>query len=141
MIGSSDGVCHITPFPALLHLGLIDLETPCASPPDELILEITTLPLSLVEQDIRHVDRVPPPDAIPPGHTRDLHMRDASPQAATPTRKILKRIETPSWVFVKPGEDDKEEAKEELERSGRSPSLSPIKRLRKDEVGAGLPPP
>ncbi|CAD6571536.1 MAG: hypothetical protein TREMPRED_000308 [Tremellales sp. Tagirdzhanova-0007] len=109
-------------------------ETPCASPPDELVLQITTLPLSLVEQTICRVGRVAPPDTDSPTRTRHLRPRSASPNVASSPRKNVKRIETPSWIFVKPGEDDKEEAKEELQRSGRKLSHSPIKRLRKDEL-------
>jgi hypothetical protein len=55
-----------------------------------------------------------------------------SAQAVVDARE---RIEVPSWVFVKAGEDDKEEAKDELETmhfggvAGRG-SASPVKRLR-----------
>lgn len=54
-------------------------------------------------------------------------------------------IETPDWIIVKPGEDDQEEAREELDaalrglgpgRMGRGP-LSPVKRLRKSFGGHG----
>lgn len=46
------------------------------------------------------------------------------------------KIETPSWIVVKPGEDDKEEAREEMERRG---PVSPVRRLRHlpaDEVSS-----
>lgn len=39
------------------------------------------------------------------------------------------KIETPGWVVVKPGEDDAEEAREEMGAGGVK--LSPLKRLRR----------
>lgn len=54
-------------------------------------------------------------------------------EPAQPIIEAKARIEVPSWVYVKAGEDDQEEAKDELQtlnmKNARG-SLSPVKRLR-----------
>lgn len=68
--------------------------------------------------------------------------RKAASQYGGEQEGEAERIETPSWILVKPGEDDKEEAREELALGlyGRGVGMgpkSPVKRLRRalgDEV-------
>lgn len=45
------------------------------------------------------------------------------------------RIETPSWVFVTQGEDDQEEAREEIAAARARLPHSPTKRLRHAVLG------
>ncbi len=101
-------------------------------------MHITTLPLSLVHPPTFQMESArPAPSSVTVSPTRSRHhlVPSTAPRAVLASVEDKERIETPSWVFVKPGEDDKEEAKEELELSGRGLRMSPVKRLRKDEVG------
>lgn len=91
-------------------------------PPDDLPLQLTTLPYALV---------------TPPIYTVEASTEQISSRTASPTRNgtvpDLSRIETPEWRMVRAGEDDREEAKEEL---ASGPSQSPTKRLRRGNVGS-----
>ncbi len=116
---------------------MICLGAPSTSPPDELVLQITTLPLSLVEPltfQTEAVQTAPPLVTVTPTGAQHKPQHSLTPRPVMASVENKERIETPSWTLVKPGEDDMEEAKEELQTSSRGPSLSPIKRLRKDEV-------
>ncbi|RSH81250.1 uncharacterized protein EHS24_008687 [Apiotrichum porosum] len=121
------------------------------NPPDNLGLVLTTLPLSLVtpvpylvdaptnlktsaqaqaelKMDLEvklepKLEGTPAPVPIAGPSSRP------QPAAVPPTR-----IETPSWVMVRPGEDDQMEAREEM----RAPGHSPSKRLRRGVIGAEL---
>lgn len=77
-------------------------------------ITITSLPLELVD---------PPTYAVgPTTHTEKVTI---TPQPGLSMGQGV--IETPDWVMVKAGEDDQEEAREEL--STRTP-VSPVRRLR-----------
>ena len=60
-----------------------------------------------------------------------------SPSAAAAVLEETERIEVPCWVMVKAGEDDEEEARDELlgGTQGVSKIMSPVKRLRKVLIG------
>ncbi|WWD20411.1 hypothetical protein CI109_104887 [Kwoniella shandongensis] len=111
---------------------------PSSTPPDSLPIHLTSIPLNLVTP--------------PPTQTQLLNQPTTPSITLTPSRhkgeridtdgenKLTKeeRIETPSWVMVKPGEDDEEEAKEELEVFGLGKGkgvTSPVKRLRRAAIG------
>ncbi|WOO82162.1 uncharacterized protein LOC62_04G005664 [Vanrija pseudolonga] len=93
-------------------------------PPDDLPLQLTTLPYALV---------------TPPIYTVEASTEQIASRTASPTRNgavpDLSRIETPEWRMVRAGEDDREEAKEEL---ASGPAQSPTKRLRRGNVGSEL---
>jgi hypothetical protein len=92
------------------------------SPPDDLCIQLTTSASSDVyptgtklehtQPSAQAVTVTPRADLIPPLPVRSM-------MVPIPTKD---RIETPSWVMVKPGEDDEEEAKEEIGQIGVSPS-------------------
>jgi len=49
--------------------------------------------------------------------------------------EAIDKIETPGWVLVRPGEDDAEEAREEvLGGGGRTSPLKRLRRLATDDV-------
>ena len=69
--------------------------------------------------------------------TSKNRMPTPSPRRADYVMELepAEKIETPGWVLVRPGEDDAEEAREEV--SGGGGRTSPLKRLRRltmDEV-------
>ncbi|WVQ84445.1 hypothetical protein IAT38_006597 [Cryptococcus sp. DSM 104549] len=118
---------------------------PSTNPPDNLPVHLTTLPLDLVSPPTTNTGTSQPSaPAITLTPSRNMPERvDAEGEA-----KLAKeeRIETPSWVMVKAGEDDEWEAKEELEMVGLGAApvagkgkakalLSPVKRLRKGGHG------
>ncbi|WWC73818.1 uncharacterized protein I206_107790 [Kwoniella pini CBS 10737] len=100
---------------------------PSTTPPDNLPIYLTSIPLSYVD---------------PP--TFKAIIRPEMTITHTPTRKksIIdigiqgekEKIEVPDWVMIKPGEDDQEEAREEL-NFGPKGVTSPIKRLRRGGIG------
>ncbi|KAL1412568.1 hypothetical protein Q8F55_000315 [Vanrija albida] len=92
-------------------------------PPDDLPLQLTTLPYALVTPPIYTVEASAKPLSRASSPTRNGTVPDQS------------RIETPVWRMVRAGEDDKEEAKEEL---ASGPGQSPTKRLRRGNVGSEL---
>lgn len=148
---------------------------PVTTPPDGLPILLTTLPLEMLN---------PPPVFTPTYSSSGQAQSNGPPITLTPSRKIdpastgmvtvkmegadalvdvkgentlgkEEMIETPGWVIVKPGEDDEQEAREELENGpfagiGSRPGtgtgtggvgkgkgvVSPVKRLRRmhDEV-------
>lgn len=148
---------------------------PVTTPPDGLPILLTTLPLEMLN---------PPPVFTPTYSSSEQEQSNGPPITLTPSRKIdpastgmvtvkmegtdalvdvkgentlgkEEMIETPGWVMVKPGEDDEQEAREELETGpfagiGSRPGtgtgtggvgkgkgvVSPVKRLRRmhDEV-------
>ncbi|WVF68374.1 hypothetical protein IAT40_003139 [Kwoniella sp. CBS 6097] len=109
---------------------------PTTTPPDDLVIHLTSIPLSFVQP--------------PPKHTL-ASQPEPPPITLTPTRKKAdiqeeaklgkeEKIEVPSWVMVRGGEDDEEEAREELELTGRGQGrgagiVSPVKRLRRGGIG------
>lgn len=100
-------------------------------PPNDLSVYLSTLPMSMIH---------------PPAHTVDASETTQQNLLLSPSRPLQpavpllspnragaeerRRIETPTWVIVKPGEDDAEEAREELGSfiPGTRRVLSPIKR-------------
>ncbi|WVR07956.1 hypothetical protein IAU60_004999 [Kwoniella sp. DSM 27419] len=115
---------------------------PQLTPPDDLPIHLTSIPLASVQ---------------PPTRSSYLAGPEAPSITLTPTRtksevdqsdgKIgqEEKIEVPSWVMVRAGEDDQEEAREELEQGssghgnskravGKGP-VSPVKRLRRGHIG------
>lgn len=87
---------------------------PSQSPPENMRITITSLPLDLVD---------PPTYAVGPAtHTEKITI---TPHPGPDSGQGV--IETPDWVMVKAGEDDQEEAREEL--SSRT-AISPVRRLR-----------
>ncbi|OWZ78774.1 hypothetical protein C365_02413 [Cryptococcus neoformans Bt85] len=141
---------------------------PVTTPPDGLPILLTTLPLEMLN---------PPPVFTPTYSSSGQEQSNGPPITLTPSRKIdpasagivtvkmegadalvdvkgentlgkEEMIETPGWVMVKPGEDDEQEAREELENGpfigiGSRPGtgtggvgkgkgiVSPVKRLRR----------
>ncbi|BEJ13512.1 hypothetical protein CspHIS471_0306860 [Cutaneotrichosporon sp. HIS471] len=92
-------------------------------PPKALQITLTTLPCALITPKpytLAIKAKIDPTDPIPPQHE------------AGPSRP---RIETPSWMFVRAGEDDREEAREELAAARARVAHSPTKRLRGGLVG------
>ncbi|GMK56587.1 hypothetical protein CspeluHIS016_0304270 [Cutaneotrichosporon spelunceum] len=91
----------------------------CGSgPPKTLQIVLTTLPCALV---------------TPKPYTVAVKAKNDPPQPeAGPSRP---RIETPSWMFVRAGEDDREEAREELAAARAHVPHSPAKRLRGGLIG------
>ncbi|BEI82681.1 hypothetical protein CcaverHIS002_0305490 [Cutaneotrichosporon cavernicola] len=94
-------------------------------PPKTLQITLATLPCALITPKpytiaIKAKAKIEPADPIPP-------QREAGPSRP--------RIETPSWVFVRAGEDDREEAREELAAARAHVPHSPAKRLRGGLVG------
>lgn len=91
-------------------------------------ITITSLPLELVDPSTYTVG--------PEVHTEKVTITPHS----GPTAAEREVIETPDWVMVKAGEDDQEEAREEL--STRTP-VSPVRRLRVlgtgDDVSSSSP--
>jgi hypothetical protein len=134
---------------------------PAISPPDNMPIVITSLPLHLVEPAPSVHGSVTTSNGAmqtlsaatgetitnTPDNQGDIvatFSQDPSvghrTSRATETEQRQK-IETPDWIMVKPGEDDAEEAREELEAAMGSASRfsglkSPVKRLRKS-LGAG----
>ncbi|ORY34604.1 hypothetical protein BCR39DRAFT_513576 [Naematelia encephala] len=114
---------------------------PCATPPDSLQIHLTTVPLSMLSPPPSTVtSHAPAPQVTvtPTRATRFQPLASPLPRQAAPLDKA-ELIETPSWTLVRPGEDDAEEAREELALGrglttltiGRGGPQSPIKRLRK----------
>ncbi len=115
------------------------------TPPDDLPIYLSTLPLSMIhpspyetEMDSSHKI------SLTPGRTSQISgLPPPSPRITTTPTNKNKRIETPDWIFVKPGDDDAEEARGELGNvlpvlSRSSKLVSPVKRrIRhgRDEVG------
>lgn len=96
--------------------GLMNAGSPSQALPDNLRITITSLPLDLVD---------PPTYTVEQGiHTEEVTV---TPQAG-PSKHAQGVIETPDWVMVRPGEDDEEEAREELH--SRAALLSPTRRRR-----------
>ncbi|WWC66009.1 uncharacterized protein I303_108631 [Kwoniella dejecticola CBS 10117] len=113
---------------------------PSSTPPDDLPVYLTSIPLSYIDP--------PPSSARTTPHlqmnithtpTRKKSIGDArfSPGAQKDMPTQTQKIEVPDWVMIKPGEDDQEEAREELS-SGAKGLTSPIKRLRRGGIGIGL---
>ena len=110
-----------------LMLGL-----PSDTPPPSLPLYLSSLPLSMVNPPTYSISEIAAPQpliTLTPTHNH----RHPTP---SPRRANLvldtdtsEKIETPGWVVVKPGEDDAEEAREEMGVGGVK--LSPLKRLRR----------
>lgn len=99
---------------------------PSQTPPENMRITITSLPLELVD---------PPPYAVGPAlHTEQVTLTPQPQSGASSTTKSQGVIETPDWVMVKAGEDDQEEAREEL--FTKTP-VSPVRRLRVLGAGAG----
>lgn len=140
---------------------------PVTTPPDGLPILLTTLPLEMLN---------PPPVFTSTASSSGQEQSSRPPITLTPSRKIdpasiemvrvkmegtdalvdvkgentlgkEEMIETPGWVMVKPGEDDEQEAREELKNGpligtgtggvGKGKGVvSPVKRLRRmhDEV-------
>lgn len=90
---------------------------PSQSPPENMRITITSLPLELVD---------PPPYTVGPSvHTEQITITPhLEPGSSSKSQGV---IETPDWVMVKAGEDDQEEAREEL--FTKTP-VSPVRRLR-----------
>jgi hypothetical protein len=112
---------------------------PLTSPPDNLPIILTTLPLSLVDPPTttsHAAEPAPPAITLTPTRTHRA-LTTPSPRAAAAVLETSGRIEVPDWVMVRAGEDDREEAKEELMIGMGRGAASPVKRLRKagDEVG------
>ncbi|WVO15000.1 hypothetical protein L204_102643 [Cryptococcus depauperatus] len=109
---------------------------PVTSPPDNLSIHVSSLPITSLD---------PPPSpcyiaernlpSITVTHSRHLASTDTT--AIDEDKRLSKEqaIETPGWVVVATGEDDVEEAKEELRegegRGARGHVISPLKRLRR----------
>jgi hypothetical protein len=155
--------------PALLNLedtaNARYLGAPTAGPPDDLPIYLSTLPLSLIHPPPTSFSHPPPtpvtitptkPTTLIPPPSPRLAFPLTSPRLAhgathgalispSPRKALLdpeqrERIETPSWHMVAPGEDDMEEAQDELMTHGRQPT-SPVKRLRRlpdSEVSPGI---
>lgn len=87
-------------------------------PPNDLPIHITTLPMNLVYPPT-HLTRAL--EQSSQASTRPLRLTSPLRQLHQTNLEEHKKIETPSWRIVKPGEDDKEEAREEL-------AQSPVKR-------------
>ncbi|KAK8849781.1 hypothetical protein IAR55_005117 [Kwoniella newhampshirensis] len=117
---------------------------PSPTPPDNLPIHLTCIPLNLVsppttQADTRNQASTPAITLTPSRHKAERIDVDGE-------NKLSKeeRIETPSWVMVRPGEDDEEEAKEELEVLGYGKGVkgkgltSPVKRLRRAAIGEEL---
>ncbi len=97
----------------------------CSSgPPKALQITLATLPRALVTPKPFSVEVKTEVDVKP-------DVKPTQPEAG-PSRP---RIETPSWIFVRAGEDDKEEAREELAAARARLPHSPTKRLRGGLVG------
>ncbi|OCF34352.1 hypothetical protein I316_03866 [Kwoniella heveanensis BCC8398] len=109
---------------------------PTTTPPDDLPIVLTSIPLSFVQPPVEHIlasQPEPPPITLTPTRKK----ADVQEEA-----KLGKedKIEVPSWVMVRAGEDDEEEAREELEMKGRGRGrgaglVSPVKRLRRGGIG------
>lgn len=115
---------------------------PLTSPPDNLPIILTTLPLPLVDPPTttsHAAEPAPPAITLTPTRTHRA-LTTPSPRAAAAVPETSGRIEVPDWVMVRAGEDDREEAKEELMIGMGRGAASPVKRLRKailgDEVGS-----
>lgn len=112
---------------------------PSDSPPPFLPLHLTTLPLSLVQPPTHSTtSNTAPQPLITLTPTHNQRIPTPSPRRANLVldTDTSEKIETPGWVVVKPGEDDAEEAREEM--GGGAVRLSPLKRLRRlphDDVG------
>ena len=117
---------------------------PCTSPPDNLPLHLTTLPLSLIHPPTspsQVAQPAPPLITLTPTQPSHLRLSTPSPRRTAALLDNHEKIETPGWVMIKPGEDDEQEAREELE-GGRVVPTSPLKRLRRltgDEVSPSIP--
>ncbi|WVQ95924.1 hypothetical protein IAU59_003023 [Kwoniella sp. CBS 9459] len=110
---------------------------PTATPPDDLPFHLTSIPLSFVQPPPKHISSAQPE---PPPITLTPTRKKADTQEEAKLGKEEK-IEVPSWVMVRAGEDDEEEAREELEMTGRGRQrgvagiVSPVKRLRRGGIG------
>ena len=136
---------------------MLSLGAPCDGPPDGLRLHITSLPLALVHPPTREeassgansetaLSSTPQIEAnatysvgqaVASKSMPEHKAGGAKAETTTTTSKgeTRDKIQTPSWTLVKPGQDDEEEARDEV--SG-GVLKSPLKRLRHalpDEVG------
>nr|XP_019043664.1 hypothetical protein I302_08244 [Kwoniella bestiolae CBS 10118]OCF22594.1 hypothetical protein I302_08244 [Kwoniella bestiolae CBS 10118] len=112
---------------------------PSTIPPSTLPIHLTSLPLS-------HVHPPPTPSTT---NQQDLNVPRIT---LTPSRRKSvvdgegegrlgqeEKIEVPEWVMVKAGEDDREEAREEMVFVGKGRGVtSPVKRLRRGGIGEEL---
>lgn len=83
-------------------------------------MTITSLPMSMVD-----------PPTYSAGSDTHTEAVTITPAVAGPSTE-RSVIETPDWILVKAGEDDQEEAREEL--SART-TISPVRRLRRLSIG------
>ncbi|WVQ77516.1 hypothetical protein IAR50_007202 [Cryptococcus sp. DSM 104548] len=124
---------------------------PVTAPPDDMPILVTTIPLDLLQPPVATLNPSNPnAPSITLTPTRPSVSNHPFPPADTASatttttgivdhdgEQRLKKeemIETPGWVMVKPGDDDMEEAREELEGGGVGRvkvNTSPVKRLRK----------
>ncbi|WWC92675.1 uncharacterized protein L201_007634 [Kwoniella dendrophila CBS 6074] len=121
---------------------------PSITPPDNLPIYLTSIPLSYVD---------PPVTQISFQQQRQQQHSEEQGITLTPNSKksiknpeddgqFKEKIEVPEWVMVKAGEDDEEEAREELvfgnianNNKGKGKVLvSPVKRLRRGGIGDEL---
>ncbi|WRT69825.1 uncharacterized protein IL334_006816 [Kwoniella shivajii] len=112
---------------------------PSSTPPETVQIHLTSLPLDHVNPPITQTTKVAP--EIP---TVTLTPNSKTNRKDDSENKLPKedKIEVPEWIMVKPGEDDQEEAREELVFGGvglgkGKPILSPVKRLRRGGIGFG----
>ncbi|KAL7425240.1 hypothetical protein Q5752_000928 [Cryptotrichosporon argae] len=105
---------------------------PSPAPPDDLALLLITTPLSALDPPCYTTAAHPPVPAV----TATPSLPASASTSTSPRGPAMvdvgvvleqKVIETPSWVLVRAGDDDAEEARDELSAS----MLSPTKRLRR----------
>ncbi|WWC95713.1 hypothetical protein V866_002579 [Kwoniella sp. B9012] len=105
---------------------------PSTTPPKQLPIHLTSLPLSYVSPPTTKTQQ----DVAVPTITLTPSRRKAEEGEGRLGKE--EKIEVPDWVMVKAGEDDKEEAREELVSGlggkGKGPA-SPVKRLRRGGIG------
>ncbi|WVQ66159.1 uncharacterized protein L199_004337 [Kwoniella botswanensis] len=105
---------------------------PSTTPPKQLPIHLTSLPLSFVSPPTTKTQQ----DVAVPTITLTPSRRKAEEGEGRLGKE--EKIEVPDWVMVKAGEDDKEEAREELVfgRGGKGKGpVSPVKRLRRGGIG------
>ncbi|KAK6908571.1 hypothetical protein I204_06550 [Kwoniella mangroviensis CBS 8886] len=105
---------------------------PSTTPPKQLPIHLTSLPLTYVSPPTTKTQQ----DVNVPTITLTPSRRKAQEGEGRLGKE--EKIEVPDWVMVKAGEDDKEEAREELVfglgGKGKGP-VSPVKRLRRGGIG------